>query len=69
MVNFAEGPEEVAIKIPEAAWQKMNISEESVVIGGNTINRKSTVHHDIPTDLALTIPPLDYQLIKIEKNL
>lgn len=69
VVNFAEEPEKVSLKIPEAAWQKMNINADTLVIGDHMINRQSTVNYDIPTELKLTIPALDFQLIKIKKHL
>ncbi|MDW3192209.1 MAG: alpha-amylase family protein [Cytophagales bacterium] len=69
IVNFAEESEEVAIKIPDMAWEKMNINTDTVVIGADAINRQSTVSFDTPSELKLTIPALDYHLIEIEKNL
>lgn len=69
IVNFGESSEDIAIKIPEEAWQKMNISEEKVIIGSEEINRKTTVNYDSPSELKVSIQALDYKLIKIEKHL
>ncbi len=69
VVNFGEEPEETAIKIPEEAWQKMNILQEKVTIGHEEIYRRSTVNYDTPSELKIIIPALDYKLIKIEKHL
>lgn len=69
IINFSEAPEKVAIKIPEAAWLKMKINQESVRIGHELINRQSTINYDLLTELNMTLPGLDYKVIKIEKNL
>ncbi len=69
VVNFAEVAEEVAIKIPELAWKKMHLSQENIKVGTQVIKRQSTIDFDTPTELRITIPPLDYKLIRIDKIL
>lgn len=67
VVNFGSEAEEMAIKIPESAWKKMNITQNKVKVSEQVILRETTVNYDLPTELKLTIPSLDYSLIHIEK--
>lgn len=71
IVNFGSTAEECRIKIPEAAWTTFGIEGDEVKISGDAklaIQKSSTFDYTQKTELVVSAPPINYQLITLETN-
>ena len=67
-VNLGGESQEISVKIPEAAWQAMNISKEEIMISGKfemDIQRGTTMNYDIETELKFVVPAYDYVILQL----
>ena len=66
VVNFGTTAEDVSIKIPEDAWQKMGITSATVKVAGQQIDRHTTLDYTQASALRLEVQALDYVIYPIE---
>ncbi|MEM9324729.1 MAG: alpha-amylase family protein [Bacteroidota bacterium] len=71
-VNLREADEEVQLKIPEDAWQKMGMTTPIVIAKEQehsiTFARQSTVRYEEQTELRFIVPAVDYVILQLNSK-
>lgn len=68
VVNFGETEEIARLKIPQDAWEKMELTQPEINVSvlPNPIKRESTVNYEDATPLTLSISALHYLIIELK---